>query len=139
MAANAGFAIPLCLPNNCQWNKQTGEVSRSSEQRNSLYVVDEALDQLRKIKGLSVSDQINGLQNSMYHRSIVNDTSWASHSVSRSLQPSLLDIGNRSYSVDYIILNQFSLRGSTCFLQLLHILWICMFKGACPSTVSRDF
>ncbi|XP_067054214.1 guanylate-binding protein 7-like isoform X1 [Acropora muricata] len=51
MAANAGFAIPLCLPNNCQWNKQTGEVSRRSEQRNSLYVVDEALDQLKKIKG----------------------------------------------------------------------------------------
>ena len=67
MAANAGFAIPLCLPNNCHWNKQTGEVSRSSEQRNTLYVVDEALHQLKKIKGMSASDQINGLQNPKYH------------------------------------------------------------------------
>ena len=116
MAANAGFAIPLCLPNNCQWNKQTGEVSRSIEPRNSLYVVDEALDQLKKIKGMSASDQINGLQNPKYHRSIVDGTSWGNHSVSLSLQPSLLDIGNRGYSVDYIVLNRFSLRGSTCFL-----------------------
>ena len=106
MAANAGLSIPLCLPNNCQWNKQTGEVSRSSEQRNSLYVVDEALDQLKKIKGMSVSDQIKGLQNPMYHRSIVIGTSWANHSVSWSLQPYLLDIGNRDYSVGYIVLNQ---------------------------------
>ena len=139
MAANAGFAIPLCLPNNCQWNKQTGEVSRSSEQRNSLYVVDEAIDQLKKIKGMSVSDLINGLQNPKYHRSIVNHTSWGNHSVSLSLQPSLLDIGNRGYSVDYIVLNRFSLRDSTCFLQFLLIRLIYMFKGARLFTVSHDF
>ena len=139
MAANAGFAIPLCLPNNCQWNKQTGEVSRSSEQRNSLYVVDEALDQLRKIKGMSVSDQINGLQKPKYHKSMVNGTSWANHSVSRSLQQSLLDIGNRGYSVGYIVMaKRFSLRGSACFLQFLLILLIYTFKGdvysRCPVT-----
>ena len=139
MAANAGFAIPLCLPNNCQWNKQTGEVSRSSGQRNSLYVVDDALDPLKKIKGMSVSDQINGLQNPKYHRSIVNGTSWANHSVSRSLQQSLLDIGNRDYSVGYIVMmNRFSWRGSTCFLQFLLILLIYTFKGdvysRCPVT-----
>ena len=58
MAENEGFAIPLCLPNNCQWNEHTGEYSRSSEQRNSLNVVDKALDQLRKIKGMSVSDKV---------------------------------------------------------------------------------
>jgi len=51
MATNKGFATPLCLPNNCQWNEDTGEYKRSSEQRNSLNVVDKALDQLRKIKG----------------------------------------------------------------------------------------
>ncbi|KAK2568392.1 Guanylate-binding protein 7 [Acropora cervicornis] len=51
MATDAGFAIPLCLPNNCQWNESTGEYKRSSGDRKSLYVVDKALDQLRKIKG----------------------------------------------------------------------------------------
>ena len=135
MVANAGFAIPLCLPNNCQWNKQTGEVSRSSEQRNSLNVVDEAIDQLKRIKGMSVSD----LQNPKYHRSIVDGTSWANHSVLRSLQPSLLDIGNRGYPVGYNVLNRFSLRGSTCFLQFLLIRLIYMLKGARLFTVSHDF
>lgn len=43
---------------------------------------------VKKIKGMSVSDQINGLQNPKYHRSIVNNTSWGNHSVSLSLQPS---------------------------------------------------
>lgn len=95
--------------------------------------------QLKKIKGMSVSDQINGLQNPKYHRSIVNHTSWGNHSVSLSLQPSLLDIGNRGYSVDYIVLNRFSLRGSTCFLRFLLIRLIYMFKGARLFTVSRDF
>ncbi|XP_015777564.1 PREDICTED: guanylate-binding protein 4-like [Acropora digitifera] len=51
MARNKGFATPLCLPNNCQWDERTGKYSCSSEQRNSLHVLDEALDQLRKIKG----------------------------------------------------------------------------------------
>lgn len=58
MARNKGFATPLCLPNNCQWNESTGKYSCSSEQKNSLYVLDEALNQLRKIKGMSVSAKI---------------------------------------------------------------------------------
>ena len=61
MATNKGFATPLCLPNNCHWNEDTGEYKSSSEQRNSLYVVDKALDQLRKIKGVSLSAKIKGI------------------------------------------------------------------------------
>ena len=138
MAANAGFAIPLCLPNNYQWNKQTGEVSRSSEQRNSLYVVDEALHQLKKIKGMSVSDQIKGLQNPMYHRSIVNGTSWANHSVSWSLQPYLLDIGNRDYSVGYIVLNRMLWETLLVSYSFLSYFWFTCLKelvySRCPVT-----
>ncbi|XP_015762113.1 PREDICTED: guanylate-binding protein 4-like [Acropora digitifera] len=51
MATNNAFATPLCLPNNCQWNERTGEYSLNNEKRKSLYPVDKALDQLRKIKG----------------------------------------------------------------------------------------
>ena len=61
MATDAGVAIPLCLPNNCLWNESTGEYKHCSEQRNSLYVVGKALDQLRQIKGMSVSAKIKGL------------------------------------------------------------------------------
>ena len=107
MAANAGFAIPLCLPNNCQWNEHTSEFSRNSEERNSLYVVEKALDQLKKVKGMSASDKIKGLQKKLnYHRLKVNGTSWVNHSVSWLLRPSLLDIGSRACSIVCIVLNR---------------------------------
>ena len=60
MATIEGIATPLCLPNNCQWNEHTGEYRHNTEQRNSLYVVDKALEQLRNIKGMSVGDQTKG-------------------------------------------------------------------------------
>ncbi|XP_068722043.1 guanylate-binding protein 7-like [Montipora capricornis] len=51
MSTSTNCAVPLCLPNNCKWDAQTGEYSRDKEKRESLKVIDEALDQLRKIKG----------------------------------------------------------------------------------------
>lgn len=45
------MAIPLCLPNNCQWNARTGEYIQTGEKRSSLYVVDEALQKLRTVRG----------------------------------------------------------------------------------------
>ena len=45
-------AIPLCLPNNCQWNSESSEYIITREKRSSLYVVEEALEKLRKVKGL---------------------------------------------------------------------------------------
>lgn len=47
----AQLAVPLCLPNNYKWNKQTGECIKIGEERSSLYVVKEALNQLNSIKG----------------------------------------------------------------------------------------
>ena len=91
MATNKGSATPLCLPNNCQWNEYTCEYSHSSEQRNSLYVVDKALDQLRKIKGMSVSDKIKGLHNPRYHRLKVSGTSDANYNVPWPLPLYLLE------------------------------------------------
>lgn len=45
-------AVPLCLPNNCKWDEQTGEYSRDEEQeRTSLCVIDVALERLRNVKG----------------------------------------------------------------------------------------
>ncbi|KAL9979073.1 hypothetical protein ACROYT_G016675 [Oculina patagonica] len=44
-------AIPLCLPNNCKWNPKTCQYIQTKEERSSLYVVEEALEQLRKVKG----------------------------------------------------------------------------------------
>ena len=48
-------AIPLCLPNNCNWDSETGQYVQTEEERRSLYVVEEALEQLRKIKGKILS------------------------------------------------------------------------------------
>ncbi len=45
------MAIPLCLPNNCQWNAATGQYINTGESRSSLYVVDEALQKLRTVRG----------------------------------------------------------------------------------------
>ena len=47
----AQLAIPLCLPNNYKWDKLTGECIKIREERSSLYVIEEALDQLNTIKG----------------------------------------------------------------------------------------
>ena len=44
-------AVPLCLPNNCKWDKQTGEYSKSAGPRESLCVVDAAIERLKSIKG----------------------------------------------------------------------------------------
>ena len=44
-------AIPLCLPNNCKWNSQARECEKTEEQRSSLYVVEEAIEKLREVKG----------------------------------------------------------------------------------------
>jgi len=45
------MAIPLCLPNNCQWSAATGECIKTAERGSSLYVVDEALQKLRNVRG----------------------------------------------------------------------------------------
>jgi len=45
------LAIPLCLPDNCKWNPQTGKSIKTGNKRSSLCVIDEALEQLRKVKG----------------------------------------------------------------------------------------
>ena len=45
-------AVPLCLPNNCKWDEQTGEYSKDEDQdRYSLYVLNAALERLRTIEG----------------------------------------------------------------------------------------
>ncbi|XP_068717238.1 guanylate-binding protein 7-like [Montipora capricornis] len=44
-------AIPLCLPNNCKWNSEVRDYIKTGEERSSLYVVDEALEKLREVKG----------------------------------------------------------------------------------------
>ena len=49
--AGSKRATPLCLPNNCKWDSRSGQYIKTGEKRSSLYVVDEALENLRKIKG----------------------------------------------------------------------------------------
>ena len=44
-------AIPLCLPNNYKWNSHARECTKTEQQRSSLYVVDEAIEKLREVKG----------------------------------------------------------------------------------------
>lgn len=44
-------ATPLCLPNNVKWNSNLGQYTLTGERRTSLYVVDEALEKLRRIQG----------------------------------------------------------------------------------------
>ena len=44
-------AVPLCLPNNCKWDEQTGEYSKDGEDRKLLCVIEAALRNLRSIKG----------------------------------------------------------------------------------------
>ena len=45
------MAIPLCLPNNYKWDSERRECSKTGDERSSLYVVEEALEKLRIIKG----------------------------------------------------------------------------------------
>lgn len=45
------LAIPLCLPNNCRWDSKKSQYLQTGQKRHSLYVVEEALEKLRKIKG----------------------------------------------------------------------------------------
>jgi len=55
------MAIPLCLPNNCQWSAATGEYVKTGERRSSLYVVDVALQKLRTVKGKKLFIEIIAL------------------------------------------------------------------------------
>ena len=48
------MAIPLCLPDNCQWIAATGEYIKTGERRSALYVVDEALQKLRTVRGKKI-------------------------------------------------------------------------------------
>ena len=51
----AQFAVPLCLPTNYKWNTQTGECMKIGEERSpTLYVIEDALKQLKTIKGKSL-------------------------------------------------------------------------------------
>ena len=47
-------AIPLCLPNNYQWDSKARHCVKTDEVRSSLYVVEEALEELRKVKGIGL-------------------------------------------------------------------------------------
>ncbi|XP_068762154.1 guanylate-binding protein 6-like [Montipora capricornis] len=49
--SNTTRAIPLCLPNNCKWNSEVRDYFKTGEERSSLYVVEEALEKLREVKG----------------------------------------------------------------------------------------
>ncbi|XP_027041427.1 guanylate-binding protein 2-like, partial [Pocillopora damicornis] len=44
-------AIPLCLPGNYQWDPETMKCTKTGEERSYMYVVEEALKKLRRIKG----------------------------------------------------------------------------------------
>ena len=48
---NTQSASPLCLPNNYHWNALAGRTTKTSDQRSSLRVVEEGLEQLRRVKG----------------------------------------------------------------------------------------
>ena len=48
---NTQSAIPLCLPNNYRWNTHAGRTTKTGDQRSSLRVVEEGLEQLRRVKG----------------------------------------------------------------------------------------
>lgn len=45
------IATPLCLPNNCKWDSRSGQYVKTGARRESLYVVEEALQNLRMVKG----------------------------------------------------------------------------------------
>ena len=43
-------AVPLCLPNNCKRDAQTGEYSKSAGPRESLCVTEAAIERLKSIR-----------------------------------------------------------------------------------------
>lgn len=48
-------AVPLCLPNNCKWDEQTGEYTQDEEEeRTGLCVIEAALERLKNVKGSGV-------------------------------------------------------------------------------------
>jgi len=53
MASNSEgeMAIPLCLPNNYKWDSERGKCIKEGDERSHLYVVEEALEKLKTIKG----------------------------------------------------------------------------------------
>ena len=48
---NTQSASPLCLPNNYHWNALAGRATKTDDQRSSLRVVEDGLEQLRRVKG----------------------------------------------------------------------------------------
>ncbi|PFX16733.1 hypothetical protein AWC38_SpisGene18973 [Stylophora pistillata] len=48
--AGSRRATPLCLPNNCKWDSSSGKCIQTGQRRTSLYVLDEALENLRRIR-----------------------------------------------------------------------------------------
>ena len=48
---NTQSASPLCLPNNYHWNALAGRTTKTDDQRSSLRVVEDGLEQLRRVKG----------------------------------------------------------------------------------------
>ena len=47
-------AIPLCLPNNYKRNSEVRDYIKTGEERSSLYVIEEALEKLREVKGATL-------------------------------------------------------------------------------------
>ena len=64
-------AVPLCLPNNCRLDEQTGEYSKTEEDRNTLYVTESSIKMLKSIKG-SNFDLKAALSFSVWH----GNTNW---------------------------------------------------------------
>ena len=48
---NVQSATPLCLPNNHHWNARARRTTKTADERRSLKVVEEGLEQLRRVKG----------------------------------------------------------------------------------------
>ena len=60
LVGHSAGALPLCLPNNYQWNSKTRQCVKTEEKRSSLYFVEDSLRELRKIKStglFSISDK----------------------------------------------------------------------------------
>ena len=60
LVGHSAGALPLCLPNNYQWNSKTRQCVKTEEKRSSLCFVEDSLRELRKIKStglFSISDK----------------------------------------------------------------------------------
>ena len=66
------MAIPLCLPNNCRWDPKSSQYIQTGEKRQSLYVVQEALEKLRRVQKLRALalpvSVVNWIINFLSHR-----------------------------------------------------------------------